>query len=440
MTMKSSNDWNAAEDQTRPGRMPPWLGRVRRGLLHVSSRLKSVAGVFIAIVAFQLALAAFSIELLSSVRAYVAGESLYSKGQKDALLRLQAYVQSHRDADYLGFTQALAVPEGDARARRALQQQPPDRAAAREGFLAGQNDADDIAGLIRLFVLAHKVPFMARAIQIWTQGDAAIAELRGLVDAARQSILAGDSQAPAVQRLETLMPDRNARLTTLERDFSEELGRASRLVRGLLLGLNLSMSTLLAIVGSRFIRNTLRAQRHREAELAGLLNAMGEAVITVDSEHKVVLFNRAAELIFGTANVEALGSQVDRFISEDLSIALESPDAARTDSLHELTGMHADGHPLHLEVSVTQLRTSRGLRTTIVCRDVTKQRKVRERERTQLMRRTMELTRKAFTDALTGLPNREALAHHLEDTLATASKDDNALFVLFLDLDGFKAV
>jgi hypothetical protein len=39
-----------------------------------------------------------SAEILSAVRAYVGGESLWSKGQKDAVYQLMNYVESHRVA------------------------------------------------------------------------------------------------------------------------------------------------------------------------------------------------------------------------------------------------------------------------------------------------------------------------------------------------------
>src|SRR5258705_12092306 len=91
--------------------------------------------------------AAFSIYLLSSVRAYVTGESLYSKGQKDAQIYLLDYAQYHKEDDYRRFQQALAVPLGDRIAREALQQPDPDLALARSGFLQGGNHPDDIGGL-----------------------------------------------------------------------------------------------------------------------------------------------------------------------------------------------------------------------------------------------------------------------------------------------------
>ncbi|HYJ99303.1 MAG TPA: hypothetical protein VEX14_14675, partial [Burkholderiaceae bacterium] len=52
-----------------------------------------IVAVFVTIVALQLAVTAFSIEVLSAVRAYVNGESLYSKAQKDAHERLIAYIE-----------------------------------------------------------------------------------------------------------------------------------------------------------------------------------------------------------------------------------------------------------------------------------------------------------------------------------------------------------
>ena len=94
---------------------------------------------FGSITALQLVVAIVSIDVLSSVRAYVTGESLYSKGQKDAQIYLLDYAEYHKEDDYRRFQQALAVPLGDRLAREALQRPDPDLAAARDGFLQGGN-------------------------------------------------------------------------------------------------------------------------------------------------------------------------------------------------------------------------------------------------------------------------------------------------------------
>ena len=125
---------------------------------------RPIVAVFVVIVTIQLALAAVSLDVLSAVRAYVAGESLYSKGQKDAHIHLLDYLADGHEADHEGFLRALAVPHGDRSAREALEQRPAAIEAARHGFLAGGNHADDIDGMIRLFVWFRHLPFMARPI------------------------------------------------------------------------------------------------------------------------------------------------------------------------------------------------------------------------------------------------------------------------------------
>jgi diguanylate cyclase len=52
----------------------------------------------------------------------------------------------------------------------------------------------------------------------------------------------------------------------------------------------------------------------------------------------------------------------------------------------------------------------------------------------------LSLERQATQDALTGLPNRRALLAGLSRAIARANRDDEEISILFLDLDGFKAI
>ena len=65
----------------------------------LSHRSWHIVAVLATVTICQFGLALFSIEVLSAVRAYVLGESLYSKAQKGAQIALLNYFQSHREDD-----------------------------------------------------------------------------------------------------------------------------------------------------------------------------------------------------------------------------------------------------------------------------------------------------------------------------------------------------
>ena len=89
------------------------------------------------LIAFELFTLWFSIGAVSSLRAYVEGEGLWSKGQKDAVYHLQKYARSHNEADYRSFLSFMKVPLGDHKTREELLKKNPDLAVARQGFIEG---------------------------------------------------------------------------------------------------------------------------------------------------------------------------------------------------------------------------------------------------------------------------------------------------------------
>jgi PAS domain S-box-containing protein len=333
-----------------------------------------IVAVFVAMTILQASVAAFSIQLLSTVRAYVAGESLYSKGQKDAQIFLLDYAEKHQEADYRRFKAALAFPLGDRAAREALQRPDPDVAAARQGFLDGGNHPDDIDGLIRMFRWFQHVPFMSRTIATWTEGDRTIQELRLLVDRAHERIAAGDAGSPTVEAMFVQSQLLNERLTRLTSEFSAELGEASRTTQQLLLGLNTCIAVLLTITGLVFVRRTIRMQAAADLRTERLIHAVSEGVVAVDEQRRIVLFNQAAEAMFGVAAGEALGQKIDRFI-EQIAIAdgaaVAPSSFAATGALQALTGRKRDGRAFPIEASLSRLQMEQGVLTTIVLRDIT---------------------------------------------------------------------
>ncbi len=217
-------------------------------------------------------LAAAAITLVSYARAYVGGESRYSKGQKSATLELLQYAQSRDAAQLQRYRQHIAVPLGDRQARIALQQEPPDIAAARDGFLRGANHPDDIDGMVRLFLWFRSVPFMARCIEIWAEADAAIIELQAEADALEIAVQRGASdteQAASVRRIIAL----DDRLTPLQVRFSDTLGEAARQTQQWLMVALAGATTLLTALA---LTATRRATRHERQQAAALRESQAQ--------------------------------------------------------------------------------------------------------------------------------------------------------------------
>jgi signal transduction histidine kinase len=226
-----------------------------------------VIGPFLAVVALLAGVAVASVDTLSAVRAFVGGESLWSKGQKDAGHHLERYISSRDGLDYQRFQEALAVPLGDHQARTALEQDPPDLEAARRGFLAGGNHPDDVDGLIQLFRRFRRVSFMADAIAIWAAADQQIAELNDLGRQVHERIATGDTGSAELQAVTARLPALNERLTEQAERFSATLGEASRTARWLVLVVTLLLAASLTAGGLALTAYMLNLQSQAERAL-----------------------------------------------------------------------------------------------------------------------------------------------------------------------------
>jgi diguanylate cyclase (GGDEF)-like protein len=185
---------------------------------------------FVAVVLFQALLAGLSLEMLSSVRAYVGGEGLWSKGQKDAIHFISVYSQTGDERFFDRFKMAIAIPLSDRDARYALEQHPPDLEAARDGLRGGGNHPGDIPGMIRLFRYFQYGPYMASAIKHWRGTDPFLDQLASLGAAIHEELSSptGAGRA-AVYKEQIDLIDR--RLAPFANAFSANLGEGSRFIK-----------------------------------------------------------------------------------------------------------------------------------------------------------------------------------------------------------------
>ncbi|MDF0516770.1 GGDEF domain-containing protein [Bradyrhizobium yuanmingense] len=227
-------------------------------LLHV---IKLVSP-FVMVVVLQAAIAGFSLEVMSSVRAYVAGEALWSRSQKNAVYFLNLYLHSGEPSQFAQYQASLAVPIGDEFARWALERDPVDVEAARVGFLQGGNHPDDVPGLIWLFRYFNRVSFLQDAIREWTATDPMLLELSVFGEVIRSELKKGPIQDDdRLQFLSSRLSELNAQFTVHAKQFSTVLGEGSRAIKLTLTGINILTAAALILL---LIWHTRRLVRQRQ--------------------------------------------------------------------------------------------------------------------------------------------------------------------------------
>ena len=218
---------------------------------------------FVAILLALVLLSAFSIDILSAARAYVGGESLWSKRQKDAVIHLMRYADGHDEEEFRAYERAIAVPLGDRQARLELTSARPDYDKAAAGLLAGGNHPDDIPGMIRLVRYFGRLPAIDHAVQIWSRGDDEVATLNELAQRLHGAVRDSKGGAGNVGLLLQRIQDTDARVTPLEEDFSSSLGQISRQLRNFLIPGIAIVAALLLFPGVAIVlRDVERERRH----------------------------------------------------------------------------------------------------------------------------------------------------------------------------------
>jgi diguanylate cyclase (GGDEF)-like protein len=269
------------------------------------SAVRFVAPVLISLTVMLVA-AVLSIELLSTIRAWVGGEGLYSKGQKNATYYLSQYALSHSEKDFRLYQAAIAFPLGDLKARLALQRRPSDLDGAYAGFLQGGSDPADIDSIITVFRLFGGVGPVRRAIDIWTEGDSYTTQICAL--AARIHPTDG-TEVPAAEqaRIRTALHQINDELTPLAARFSSTLGNLARTTRSLLI-LALALGTLItALLCIRVTRARVRERNAQEQGLARLtelyaaLSRTSQLISRVSNRSQ--LFDELCRICVGTTGL-----------------------------------------------------------------------------------------------------------------------------------------
>jgi PAS domain S-box-containing protein len=155
----------------------------------------------------------------------------------------------------------------------------------------------------------------------------------------------------------------------------------------------------LSVVADITERKQMEERLHAsEEKLAGIVASAMDAIIAVDEEQRIVLFNGAAEKMFACAANEAIGTSIDRFIPRRFRSGHESHirrfgasgvTNRAMGALGALWAVRADEEEFPIEASISHVESYGRKLFTVIIRDIT-ERKAAEEALTSLSGRLIE--------------------------------------------------
>ena len=232
----------------------------------VSGKLFRLIWPLLAAMVILLLVALLGMQVLSVIRAYIAGESHWSKAQKDAVFHLVSFASTGEERAYRSYRASIAVNVGDRRARLAMEGSEPDPEAARRGLLEGRNHPDDVEPMVALYPYFRLDPDAAHAIEAWARADELLEQIDGLASDLRAEIAARGAGTPRTRAYANEIVLLGNQLAPLVAEYSAAMSVAARRTSQLIVLLGVVLTLLLAAGGILFARRTLLRLQSAEAQ------------------------------------------------------------------------------------------------------------------------------------------------------------------------------
>ena len=135
-------------------------------------------------------------------------------------------------------------------------------------------------------------------------------------------------------------------------------------------------------------RNAAIQVKQSELQLESVINSVTDAIITVDEDGLIVVFNRSAEKMFGFSKDEILGQDLSRLLPERFRIvhaehvrrfAMGAAMSRDMGELRKISALRRNGEEFPIEASISRIELEGRKLFTVILRDVTQRQEERRR-------------------------------------------------------------
>ncbi len=291
---------------------------LRRPLL---KRLIPLVYALFAVVGLLVVLTWIALKIQVALAGFLNGESAWSKAQKEAVIELDAYADSGKEADLKGFRRNYAILVNDRFARDALSHPHYDHRKVVLAMHRGTIMAEAIPGMIFMMHHVPDAPYIKGAMKAWRATDAPLHELKNIADRLQRDYRDGRPARAEISRQRVRMYALNKYIEPLTARFSLEIARgASWLGRVLFISV-LSAACIASLLWLFMAQRILARIRGTEERYRLLFDHAADAIVMIDdADDRILDVNRTAAQWSGQTEQHLVGG-----LFSDLFVHRQAP-------------------------------------------------------------------------------------------------------------------
>lgn len=402
-------------------------------------RLKPTASVLLLLGGIAIVFALSIIQVQSSTSAYLAGLSIWTRGQSEAVRYANNFARTGDPAVLELARESLKLPIGDMLARIALEQEFMDYDEASRGFLQGGNHPDDIPRMIWLFHFFQNTIYFRDAVKVWRDSDPLIIELQHVLDKLE---VTPRNPTDKLEKLQIELEQINKQLDQLQTDFRKAMSLASRSMTTIMSFATVIIFVLLGSIAALLLMRLTSEVRHSERKFRNTFENAAVGIAQIDSTGQILDANSALSSILDYHYNELIQLQMSDLVHQENVDSFAEQQATLQEGAGKDEGENVkvsfkqrlhrkDQSLVWVQTTMSRFKWDETDTYCYVCifEDVSEQHRL-----------SKELSFQARHDNLTGLINRRAFDGYLKEALIKARSENFIHSLCFIDLDQFKVI